>query len=289
MNSDLSRDTDHTQVKKISICADDYGVDQAVNDAIVDLGHQGRLSATSVLVDGPELANVDLLLSPIPLDVGLHLNFTEAIGDLRAADVVPLGQLIVRTHTRQISEPWVREGVARQLDRFEALFGRGPDYIDGHLHIHQLPIIRDVLVEMLDRRYNRKLLWIRDTRAPVSMRGDGSWPGRIKPWVVGHLGMATLARLTKRRGWRTNRGFAGVYDFTRPHPPYLDMFRHWCSHCESGALIMTHPSMRSIVGDPIGQSRVEEYRALASEAFGEYLTQSHTRIKQLSQVLSDLP
>lgn len=273
----------------IGICADDYGVDKTVNDAIVDLGYRGRLSATSVLVDGPELTDVGRLLSPISLDVGLHLNFTDAIGDLSVADVLPLGQLIVRAHARLLNQHWVRQGIQRQLDRFEVLFGRAPDYVDGHLHIHQLPIIRETLVESLNQRYGQQALWIRDTRASMSKHGYHAWAGGIKPWVIGHLGMATLVKLSQRHGWLTNRGFAGVYDFTRPHPPYNEMLRFWCSHCENGALIMTHPSTQAIAGDPIGQSRVEEYKTLASDEFGQYLQESRLYIERPSQLLSGLP
>jgi len=277
------------QARVIAICADDYGVDTAVNDAIVDLASKERLTATSVLVDGAALEQAKQALSPLALDLGLHLNFTDAIGNLTAKDVMPLSTLIVRSHARLLSKEWVRAGVERQLDRFEALFGRGPDYVDGHLHIHQLPIIRDVLTEALEKRYGRGSLWIRDTRPSLSMQAHGPWLSRIKTWVIAHLGMATLVKRAKQRGWETNHGFAGVYDFTRPHPPFFDMFRDWCGHCESGALIMTHPSRKALPGDPIGQARVAEYETLNSDDLSQYLASQQIKVGRLSQLLSDLP
>jgi|AntAceMinimDraft_13_1070369.scaffolds.fasta_scaffold22832_2 predicted glycoside hydrolase/deacetylase ChbG (UPF0249 family) len=275
--------------RAIAICADDYGVDDAVNEAIVDLAIRGRLTATSVLVDGASLEQAADVLSALPLDIGLHLNFTDAIGDLSTKQVMPLWTLILRAHARLLDKSWVRAGVERQLDRFETLFGRGPDYVDGHLHIHQLPIIRDVLVETFAQRYNRGPLWIRDTRLPPAMYTQGPWVSRVKTWVIGHLGMATLAEQVKRHGWASNRGFAGVYDFTRPHPPFFEMFQSWCAHCDSGALIMTHPSTRALPGDPIGQARVAEYQALTSDALGDYLVAQQIRVGRLSQLLSTLP
>lgn len=284
-----TEETNSIVKREIAVCADDYGVDSSVNEAIVDLAAQGRLSATSVLVDGSAVDHASVNLSPLPLDIGLHLNFTEVIGQLNNNDVRPLGHLILRAHARLLNHQWVSGGIKRQLDRFESLFGRAPDYIDGHLHIHQLPVIREVLLEALEQRYRGLPLWIRDTRSPKAMRQPWSWSDRVKPWVIGHLGMARLAEQSLKRGWRTNQGLAGVYDFTREHPAYLEMLKFWCSHCPSGSLIMTHPAKRSLSGDPIGQSRVDEYQVLGSETFGQYLTEHAIQIRPLSQVLSTLP
>lgn len=293
MNSNKPVETNgasaHAADRTVAVCADDFGVDEAVNTAIVDLAAQGRLSATSVLVDGLALVDANTRLAPLPLDIGLHLNFTDAIGKLTAEDVKPLSRLIVQAHMRQLSHQWVRGSVERQFDRFESVFGRAPGYVDGHLHIHQLPVIRDVLVNVIGKRYPGQSLWLRDTRPPAAMRPFWSWSDRFKPWVIGHLGVAGLVKQSARLGLRTNQGFVGVYDFTRQHPAYLDMLKFWCSHCKTGSLIMTHPAKRSLVNDPIGQARVDEYEVLGSSAFGQYLTDKKIRIARLSQVLSTLP
>jgi predicted glycoside hydrolase/deacetylase ChbG (UPF0249 family) len=223
------------------------------------------------------------------VDIGLHLNFTDAIGQLSGASVQPLSHLILRAHARQLSPQWISQSIERQLDRFESLFSRGPDYVDGHLHIHQLPMIREALVAALERRYRDQPLWIRDTRSPPAMTQAWSWSDRLKPWVIGHLGMARLAKQSLERGWPSNRGFVGVYDFTRDHPPFFEMLKFWCSHCVSGSLIMTHPAERCLPNDPIGQSRVDYYRVLGGKALGDYLTEKDIHIKRLSQVLSTFP
>ena len=40
-----------------------------------------------------------------------------------------------------------------------------PDFIDGHHHVHQLPIIRSKLIEIIKKKYFKKndSLWIRVT------------------------------------------------------------------------------------------------------------------------------
>ena len=273
----------------VAICADDFGVDEAVNDAIVELAKAHRLSATSVLVDAARARFDGAALKDLPLDIGLHLNFTELLGDLVRSDVMALKRLIITAHMGLLDRRWVQRGVDRQLDRFEGIFNRAPDYVDGHLHIHQLPVIRDVLLQALARRYPDTPIWIRDTRAlPGIERG---WPlgDRFKTWVVGHLGMARLARKASALGFGLNRGFAGVYDFTGRHPDFMDMMDSWLALCGRGALIMTHPSRSQLPGDPIGKARVQEYEGLASDAFSQLLERHGLSVTRLSQMTSSLP
>lgn len=277
----------NTDLKAISICADDYGVDPAVDRAIVDLAGRGRLSATSILVDARIEPDSIAALQPLDIDVGLHLNFTEVLGDLPTGAVMPLGQLILRSHARWLSRQWVRSNIERQLGRFESLFGRSPDYVDGHLHIHQLPIIRDELLAALSARELPPGFWVRDTRAG-NLSGS-TWAERFKSSVVGNLGMRALAKRARDRKIHTNHGFFGVYDFTKPHRPFVQMMADWLRLSAAGALVMTHPSCQALPNDPIGQARVQEYEVLGSDEFGALLDKLRVRLARASQTLSSLP
>lgn len=273
--------------KAIAICADDYGVDVNVDRAIVDLARRRRLTATSVLVDA-QIGEESLQdLQTLEIDIGLHLNFTQALGDLSASAVMPLNSLILRSHARILSRQWVRANIERQLTRFEALLGREPDYVDGHLHIHQLPIIRDELLAALRARKLPPGFWVRDTRAGVL--SSSPWPERFKSWVVGHLGMRQLARHARTQNIHLNQGFYGVYDFTVEHRPFMQMMAQWLEHARSGALVMTHPSQQALAGDPIGQSRLLEYQALGSDSFAELLKRQGVTLARTSYAMSSLP
>lgn len=273
--------------KPIAICADDYGVDVNVDRAIVDLARRERLTATSVLVDAPIGQESLQALQTLDIDVGLHLNFTEVLGDLPASAVMSLNHLILRSHAHMLSRRWVRANIERQLDRFEALLGRTPDYVDGHLHIHQLPIIRDELLAALRTRKLPPGFWVRDTRAGVL--SGSPLAEQFKSWVVGHLGMRQLARHACTQGIDLNRGFFGVYDFTAEHRPFMRMMSQWLAFAKPGALVMTHPSQKALAGDPIGQSRVLEYQALGSDTFAELLKQQGVKLVRTSQAISSLP
>lgn len=268
--------------KQIAICADDFGVDPAVNDAIVELAGRGRLTATSVLVDASVKGTSAHALQMLDLDIGLHLNFTEVLGDLASGDVMSLGQLIVRAHLRRLSHRWVLDNIERQLSRFEDLFGRAPDYVDGHLHVHQLPQIREALVQQLAARELPSGFWLRDTRAG-SLRGSPC-SEQLKAAVIGHLGMSALAGQARDHEWSLNRGFFGVYDFAHSHRPFERMLDQWIRSASAGALIMTHPSSRTIPGDPIGQARVVEHSVLGSQAFVDGLKEQQVILGRLTRI-----
>lgn len=277
--------------KLVAICADDYGVDPQVNQAIVELARLGRLNATSVLIDAvlddTQFTQQVQALAPLDIDVGLHLNLTEVLGDLTTEDVKPLKSLIMAAHLRRLSMSWIRDSIERQIGRFEQRFGRCPDYVDGHLHVHQLPMVREQLLCALADRQLPDGFWIRDTRAGDVSASSAS--ERLKSWVVGHLGMGGLAELASRRQLKRNHGFFGVYDFTGAHRPFMQMMQGWLAAAQPGALVMTHPATGVLDGDPIGNSRVQEYCSLASPAFGELLQIHDVRLARLSQVLSSVP
>ena len=284
-------------MKGILICADDYGLHPDVDRAIVDLAARHRIGATSVLVDAQGLRERAMWLDSLDVDVGLHLNLTQVVGDLDATDVhTSLGRLILACYLGKISRQWVQRAVSRQLDRFEALFDRMPDYVDGHQHVHQLPVVRDVLLEELNRRFGQMSQeaasqpctrpWIRSTRAiPGLMRtGLRQW---LKAMVIQGLGGKSLDRSARAAGFLMNAGFAGIYDFTKPALPYEVLMQRWLDGCGQGSMIMTHPSCMLLAGDPVGKARLMEYQVLGGDVFSRLLIERDLCIVRLSKYLPD--
>lgn len=274
----------------IVICADDYGMHPHVDSAIVDLAASGRLSATSVLVDGAGLRETAHWLDGIDIDVGLHLNLTESLGksgDARYAG--SLGRLILDCYRGSVSVSWLQATIRRQLDAFEDTFGRVPAYIDGHQHVHQLPGVRQLLVTELLQRYGdrhagRKLPWLRNTVPLRGLMRTGlrQW---FKAQVIAGLGARRLARLATESGFTMNTGFAGVYDFTRPAKPYEQLMAGWLDSCGKHSLIMCHPSRQALHDDPVGQARCREYAVLASQDMGQMLRQRNLSLVRLSKTV----
>jgi predicted glycoside hydrolase/deacetylase ChbG (UPF0249 family) len=267
----------------IVFCADDFGLEAGVDQAIVALAGQGRISATGCLVQAPHFEQSARALKGLPIDLGLHLNLTEPLGQTGLC--LSLGQLLWRTYSGLISKQAVAEQIDTQLDLFEQHVGQAPDFIDGHLHVHQFPVVRDLLLQAVRRRYSNNLPWIRDTRA-APMSAQLPVMQRLKAKLIGALGAASLIRLAQQLGMHSNRGFAGAYDFDRPHPAYETMLSAWLEQAASHMLFMVHPATQASSALAFGVDRIEEYRVLSSDAFAAQLQQRGLQITRLSTLLA---
>ena len=136
--------SDACKRKRIAVCADDFGLHGGINDAVMVLARGGRITAIACMVGGPAWAAGARELQTLRgdhVDIGLHLDFTE----FEAPHSLP--RLIVRACTRRLDAALVRERIHAQLGAFEQAIGRAPDFVDGHQHVHQLPVIGDALLE----------------------------------------------------------------------------------------------------------------------------------------------
>ena len=272
------------------VSADDYGQSAAIDQAIVALIRQGRLTATSCLTLSPRWdAAAKLLTAEVRrlADIGLHLDFTQFSQSVRH----PHPQLVLRCLLRSLDKQQIRANIAQQLDSFEAALGGPPDYVDGHQHVHQLPQIRDLLLQELKARYEGQLPWIRISRP----QGDG-----LKGAVIASLGATRMQQHAQAQGFRTTDILLGVYGFDQGLPDYGRQLQRWLNtaskEAEQGkqAALMCHPGMSEqeaiaskaeLVADPIAQARPMEYQALSSLAFGEMLKSSAVRLERGSHLL----
>ena len=254
--------------KHIVICADDFGMHPGIDAAVLRLAGMNRLGATSCLVDGGSFVRNAKALSVSGLQVGLHLNFTERLTTGSDSTAFPVSVLIARCYLRQLDEVAVRRQIVRQLDRFEAVVGRPPDFVDGHQHVHQFPQIRQNLMAELVRRYPHKRLWIRNTRM-----GRLRWTGafRFKAGIIQRLGSARLVRLARGAGFAVNQEFLGVYDFRGGRETYGRLLRTWFSVAGQASVLMCHPACEPDGNDVLGGQRVAEFDVLADKRTGAWL------------------
>lgn len=268
-------------MKRIVLCADDYGQNSGISTAILTLARHGRLSATSCMSaarNWPAAAR-QLRASGVEIDVGLHFTLIgegyldgAALGGATRARSV--GQLIGSSYLRLIRKEAVIAALHRQLDLFQQHLGREPDFIDGHQHIHQLPVIRAALLEVYRQRFARQRPYIRSL-AHIKASGHAG----IKPQIIKALGARPLQQRLQRQQISHNRDFGGIYDFSPQHD-YAALMRYWLGHARDGALLMCHPGLDedSAGSDPIAAARINEYRYLGSD---EFLADCHTAGVQL--------
>ena len=199
--------------------ADDLGLATGVDAAIVDLARCGRLQGASLLVNGPSATDaVDTwrgLADPPPLT--LHLCLTEGHG-LRHCPDLPngFGTLLMASilpWQRQRLAPQLRTALLQQISRYRQLTGLRRIRLDGHQHIHLVPLVLDAV---LDLARSESIIWVRTTREPLPQGLSLTlwWRslqtgGLIKWFVLQLLSWLAIPRL-RRAGIQTNSRFAGV-------------------------------------------------------------------------------
>jgi chitin disaccharide deacetylase len=208
----------------IILCADDYAMSEGISRAVGELAAARRLSATSAIVTTPHWPAMAqrLVVHRAHLALGLHLNLTlgnplGAMPRLAPSGRFPgLPALLANAAICRLDGKEIRAEVERQLDRFEAALGYAPDHIDGHQHVHVLPIVRRAVLEAAVARYARRPPLLRnpiDRMASILARRVAS----TKALTVGALSCG-FARAAQRRGLPINDSFAGFSDFSLARP-----------------------------------------------------------------------
>ncbi|MBT2320810.1 ChbG/HpnK family deacetylase [Variovorax paradoxus] len=263
----------------LCVCADDFGMTEGINAAVLELAGR-KISATSCMVRRDAwaaglrgLRDID----PSCLDVGLHLDLSPP-PEGRLAEP-GLGGLIARSHLGLLRPSAVRAEIRGQLARFEDGLGRPPAFVDGHRHVHQLPVVVDMLTEEIASRYGAAAPWLRSTAPPA--------PRAIAPTksdIVFALGGARLLELAARRGIPTSRALLGIYDFTGTADVYRERLRQWIDGCRTGDVVVCHPSLGDAPWVPHGPARRDEYTVLSTIAFPMEMKSGAVFLRPLSHL-----
>ncbi|MEI7429546.1 MAG: ChbG/HpnK family deacetylase [Betaproteobacteria bacterium] len=248
-------------LKTILICADDFGLTPGINSGIIELAAQGRINATSCMTRGRFFSRDAPTLAPLAIQTGLHLNLTESLegGEFYQ----PLPQLLRNSYLRKLDPRIITAEIEYQLDAFETILGRTPDYIDGHQHVHQFPVIRDCLIAVLQRRYPEQRPWLRST-LPGALSAL-PLKEQFKAWFIGFLGARSLTAHAQNTGFSMNHHLLGVYDFTGGEHAYLEFLDAWLAAATANDLLMCHPATVADPADVLGQQRVAEFAVLSGE------------------------
>lgn len=266
--------------RRLVLCADDYGMNSAVTEAVLRLVRAGRgsdqaetggLGATSAMVLSPRWREDSRPLSELRglLDVGLHLDWTSEFA-LAAGHGMSLGAAMRHALFGGFDQTAARMVIERQLDAFEAAWEAPPDHIDGHQHVQQFAGIRQALVEVVARRYGARAPWLRVSRPPGRLD--------VKGQIIAALGANALTSSAVRAGLPVSRILSGIYGFDARAGVYARHMAQWLVQAPEGALLMCHPATQAEAGDEIGPARVREFEFLGSPAFADQLRSSGVRL-----------
>ena len=226
--------------------ADDFGLAETVDEAILDLIRCGRLHSTSLLVDGTSaetaVAAWRQLNPPVPLC--LHLCLTEGPPQPDWPDLpASFGQLLLASwipQQRRRLRPQLRRAIQRQIHRYTELTGITDIHLDGHQHIHLVPIVLECLLEHPQIRWMRTTAEPLPTGLPLGALGSAVRDGGLLKWGVLQLLTAVAKPALHRSGVQTNRHFAGVLFTGRMVGAQLSAAERCLSNED---LLLAHPAM----------------------------------------------
>jgi predicted glycoside hydrolase/deacetylase ChbG (UPF0249 family) len=262
--------------RRIWLCADDYGLAEGVNRGIRDLIERGRLNATSVMVVASAIGRDDVkALQEVAAKsprcaIGLHATLTAPFRPLtmhfRPTDggmFLAFPKLLRAGLLRRLDVEMIYGELMVQLAAFEDLFGRAPDFVDGHQHAQLFPQARDAFLRA------------------VKQAAPGAWVrqgGRIQPLAQRlatpkALVLDVLSAQFRKRAARAdiafNPAFAGAYDFST-QPDFGALMRTFLQDLPEDGLVMCHPgfvdeTLQSL--DPLTTQREAEHAYLAGDDF----------------------
>jgi predicted glycoside hydrolase/deacetylase ChbG (UPF0249 family) len=278
---------DTAPLRRIWLCADDYGIAEGVNRAIRDLIGHGRLNATSVMVVGPAIGRdevkslQDVAVARPRCAVGLHATLTAPFRPLtmhfRPTDggmFLPFPQLLRSGLLRRLDPEMIHAELKVQLAAFQELFGRAPDFVDGHQHAQLFPQVRDAFLRAVKQAAPGA--WVRQggRAQPLAQR-----LGAPKALVLDILS-AQFRKRAAKADIPFNPAFAGAYDFAR-QPDFAVLMRQFLDGLPEGGLVMCHPgfvddTLKSL--DPLTGQRENEHAYLASSQFPPLLAANNVTL-----------
>ena len=264
--------------RTLCLCADDFGLAPGISAGIARLARVHRLTAVSCITNSPHWHAAAPLLRDLPasVGVGLHINLTEGRPlSRRLAKKWPqlpaLKTLMLRAHLGLLPRLELRTEIHAQLAAFRAATNAEPRYIDGHQHVHQLPGLRGIVLDLVENLHPSPAV-----RSTSPLPGPGS---DFKRWLIRNSGGRALAQELSDRALAHNPALLGAYDFL--DPDYRGLMKGWLAELPpQGAMIFCHPGQTrdGDPPDPIAPARMRELAYLESDLFARDLAAANVTL-----------
>jgi predicted glycoside hydrolase/deacetylase ChbG (UPF0249 family) len=209
--------------------------------------------------------------------IGLHFTLTAPFRPAAGAyrPVAPdgaflsLSRMLATGLLRRLDPEALAAEASSQLAAFRAAFGRPPDFVDGHQHVHLLPQVSDAVLGAMRRMAPGA--WIRQCGRTVPLRKR--W--RDPKGLLLDLLSARLRARSATCGIQTNPGFAGTYNFRRA-TRFEALFPAFLQNLPDGGLVMCHPGfvdaeLRRL--DDLTDMREQEYAFFSGQRFPALLAE----------------
>ncbi len=181
--------------RRLIVNADDFGLSDSVNEAVVRAHREGVLTTASLMVNEAGFGEAVRLAKKNPkLGVGLHLTLSHghsALGPERIPGLVdgrgefsrnPVGVGMKYFFGRNLRGE-LRAEIHAQFEKFHGT-GLPLDHVNGHLHLHLHPAIFRILMEDAEQLGIRQMRLTRDCLSRSRRTSSGHWFYRVSHAAV---------------------------------------------------------------------------------------------------------
>jgi hopanoid biosynthesis associated protein HpnK len=219
-------------VRRLIVNADDFGRSHSINEAVIRAHRDGILTAASLMVNEPGLAEAVKLARESPkLGVGLHLTLLMGRSALPADKIPglvnsrgefsnsPVGAGMSYFFKRSLREQ-LRAEIHAQFGKFHAT-GLTLDHVNGHLHLHLHPVIFNILMEDAEKLGIQRMRLTRDCLARSRRMASGHWFYRVSHAAIYSWLSSRAREPLRRRGIRHAQITFGLLQNARVDEEYI--------------------------------------------------------------------
>ena len=262
---------------RLIVNADDFGLTTRVNQGVLEAHSRGILTSASIMPVGRAFDHAaQLARATGALDVGIHLTLVEERPLLPAHEIPSLvgpdgrflrhaDRFVLRYLAGRIDLGDVRRELAEQCRKVLGA-GLSPSHLDSHQHLHLLPAVLDVVIELSRELGIPAIRLAHEPRVLQHVRHAS--PGRVALALIvnalgrrarrrqrrpidGFLGFLYAGRLGERELLRLleNLPSRGTWELVC-HPGLPDPetpYRHWRYHWEDELAAVTSSRVRALV------------------------------------------
>lgn len=209
--------------RRLILTADDFGLDEAVNEAVERAHREGVLTATSLMVSGPAARDAIARARRLPsLAVGLHIVLADGlpvlpldkVGSLVGADG-RFADSPAAAGVRYFFLPRARQEIAAEIRAQFAAFhatGLPLDHVNGHTHLHIHPTVLNLILE-IGRDYGMRAMRLPVEPPLASWRAAGrGLASRVAMGVAAGPWLSVMRRRLRSAGLKFNDFTFGLHD-----------------------------------------------------------------------------
>ena len=280
--------------RRIIINADDFGLCEGVNKAVVQAHTNGILTSATIMANMPAAEEAVETAKQMPtLGAGVHLNLTEGEPISKEAAVKPLldgqGQFAVpfsKLPMLSIKSGKVRQAIRTELAaQIQWVIERGikPTHLDSHKHIHSFPVIYSIVCKLARQFGITAIRWPYEPKELSRMPWPISSDETRKNANIVRI-MAKINRIQNSSFLKTD-AFFGIAHTGRIDVNFLRIVSLYGS--VPLAEVMTHPGFVEGL-DPnktrLVQQRKVELDALCNEKVKQYFTDAGIKLVHYGQL-----